>query len=60
MKTAQGEPIPASERDLVVHFIPSLQVNFTPETTRDGLPAVVHPVRGGHQRKVEELGGPAR
>lgn len=60
MKTAQGELIPAGERDLVVHFIPSLQVNFTPETTREGLPAVVHPVRGGRQRKAEEPGGPAR
>lgn len=46
MKTEQGEPIPASMRDLVVHFIPSLQVNFAPGMTRDDLPAVIHRVRG--------------
>lgn len=46
MKTEQGESIPAAMRDLVVHFIPSLQVNFAPGMTRDDLPAVIRRVRG--------------
>ncbi|SFF32361.1 hypothetical protein SAMN04489711_1306 [Paracidovorax wautersii] len=59
-KTEDGETISADQRDLVVHFIPSLQVNFAPGMRREDLPAVVHRVRTPKDQAHDDSAAPGR